>query len=252
MKVLWILLGFCLCLLSTRQIQASEASEPRYSIGSHYTFIEGSQDRRGHEWETTASGYLGKGVRIYGLYRRASRSFGGTETLYDDIGGLGISYAWTKAYLLSDFRFSIDPHFSPEWAAELEPHLVLSEWDLGFGIQTKHYPNVQALSLRPSLLIPIFSKIDLLPRLFWELRPENLVAGELAMILRPVEGLKIRTGYAFGKGDEGEGLIDEFHSASASIQWRLLRWLQLGINTELYRGDLRDENKWGVTAECYF
>jgi len=223
-------------------------------LSLHYEGIHGSQDRFGHEIEGRIQTDYWENQQIFASYQRLSRSYVSASSLYDQIFSIGHNFSFQLPLsVLVSGSYSPSPDFSAQWAGLLEPHLILVDrLDFGLGVQIKKYSQETSILLRPSGewtfsdAFSAFARGDLL------MKPQNLGALEAGIRWLPVPKFQIRMGAGVGKTYEGVGLSDSFKQINAALKFRVVDYLALMVLGQIYRGDLRDENRFGGGIECSF
>lgn len=219
-----------------------------------YQFIDGRGGKTGHEVAATGLYQYYKKNKLELSYQSLGKSYLGVPMRYDRLLELGHYLNLNDDfyfYSRADFNFS--QHYSEDWGLYGEPHwMAWRELDVAIGAHFKSYPHNKAFALRPNFYLPLFERLILRGRSDIALKPDRAVSGEgsLEAILHP--RFSIRAGGGWGKTDEGDGLLDDFHQWSVSSHFRATKHLRLLAEMQVYRGDLRKENRFGGGLDFAF
>jgi hypothetical protein len=224
------------------------------SVRSDYSFINGRSGRNGHEVNLTGLYRYFQRNQLEIGYSMLGKSYRGVPMRYDRM--LRIGHGWSfhhRAYFYSNFEKNISRHYGPDWSVYGEPHyLPLENLDLGLGAQWKSYPINHNFSLRPVASYEIFDVLILSARSDIVLKTERAASGEGNIEYKIHPRFSLRAGGGRGKSDEGDGVLDDFRQFTTQANFKLLDTLQIHANFQLYRGDLRKENRYGGGMNYYF
>lgn len=246
MKLTWlrilIPIAFCSLFLD------AHAADLRFF--SNYSYIDGRGSRTGSEYELTGTYDYYKRSRLELGYSVIGKSYANTEILYDRYIRLGhTAHINEEFYFYSSFEKNISRHYGADWSLYLDPHYIYaSVIDLGIGGQFKSYPVHRAWALRPTITFYIMDGLSISGRSDIALKPERAASGEGALSF---DYLKLSTRIAAGGGktDEGDGLIDDFKQITFEAGYRHFGFLKVKGFYQIYRGDLRKENRYGAGLE---
>lgn len=230
-----------------------------YLVGSptlsfNYEAVDGSQNRFSHELEAKFQMRYLPTQQAFLSYQRLSRSFASASTLYDQIFTVGhISEFTLPLYIIASGSYSPSPDFSAKWAGFLDPHFsFFDRLDFGLGLEIKKYSQETSLLLKPSLYFDFIDRLAFFARSDFLVKPQRLFSFEAGLKVSLHPRFQIRAAGGGGKTYEGQGLSDKFKQMNFGLRWAVVGPLSLFANSQIYRGDLRDENRLGGGFECSF
>jgi len=232
----------------------AERRAAQLQLGGTYAFGDGTVGRVVHEGEGflryryKEENWLGLGFQIIG------KSFRGVPLRYDRI--LKFDHTWVfarRSYLLTGIDFNVTRHYSAEqslWADYHEP--VFRDLDLGLMFRYKNYPTEDALSLTPTAYFAKFDPLIFQARADVLIKPKVLASADVKVSYQLLSLTKIFGGGGGGKSDEGDGLTDQFWQATFGASQSLSKTIDIRGDFQIYRGKLRDENRFAGGLQCYF
>lgn len=219
-----------------------------------YAFANGRSGRNGHEVNAAALYKYYKKNQLELGYSMIGKSYSNIEMKYDRMLRLGHSWNFNESvYLYTHAEKNISQHYNADWSIYAEPHfLPHPNLDLAVGGQWKSYPIHKAFNLRGLVALTPIDRLTLMGRSDIALKPERAIAGEGSLEFQIHPRFALRAGGGGGKSDEGDGLLDDFYQYFGRASFDLTEELKINALTQIYRGDLRKENRYGGGLDLQF
>lgn len=243
-----------IALIALTLCKDAVASSSNIRFFSDYSFIDGRAGRNGHEYNfTSLYRYHGRNEIELG-YSMVGKSYAGVPMKYDRLLRFGHSLELNdQFYIYTNAEKNLSQHYSPEWSLYAEPHYIfIPEIDLGLGTIFKSYPIHKAVGLRPVASLQMTQALLLYLRSDIALKPDRAISGEGSLEYQIHPKILLRAGGGGGKSDEGDGILDDFKEFSSKATFTIADTIKINALYQIYRGDLRKENRYGGGVNFVF
>ncbi len=225
-----------------------EKSEARFELllQPGYVFIEERND--GWNALVKLDARVWRTLKIGASSEYRQRDYGKiVDDLYNEIFG---SYRWKSGWTLyGALGFTVDPDFSPNWSAQIEPGYI---FDFGLELYLKYwriqFENEGIHVITPGLIY-YFSMFMIYPRYYMSIDDAGDIAhsGMLKLGIFPIDYLSFFVGA--GLGDKTEyleprrGELDYYYFILAGAAWNI-NWRHKLMFDYIYRNEKTDTQRY--------